>query len=175
MKKYTIKETTELKRLYRQNVDIEYIAVVLARSKYSIIGKLSKLGIYKPEGYKTKRGQDVKFRTEYVKDIEEILGVKLPGLHNSYKDTLAILHKHIVDMDSLIIQLLNVEFSEDTRIREDSYPGRVRKEDTERLETMREAMIPNYKKAVIKEWKNRYIEERAITIPYHILKKTPQV
>lgn len=73
---------------------VEYLATKLDRSKKSIIGKLSREGVYRREGYKTKTGEVPITKVEIVSNICEALGVEisdLEGLEKAPKKALKII------------------------------------------------------------------------------------
>ena len=70
---------------------VEDLAVELSRSVKSIIGKLSREGVYRREIYKTKTGELPVTKVEIVSDIADNLGIEvesLLGLEKAPKSTL---------------------------------------------------------------------------------------
>jgi|TARA_B100001939_G_C16837874_1_gene571724 hypothetical protein len=73
---------------------VENLAEELDKSVKSIIGKLSREGVYKRTYYKTKTGENPVTKLEIVESIAGLLGVKnLEGLEKSPKPTLKELEK----------------------------------------------------------------------------------
>ena len=82
LEKYTADPT-------RQTVEV--LAEELSRSVKSIIGKLSREGVYRREIYKTKTGELPVTKVEIVSDIADHLGIEvesLSGLEKAPKATL---------------------------------------------------------------------------------------
>ena len=70
---------------------VEALAEELSRSVKSIIGKLSREGVYRREIYKTKTGELPITKVEIVSDIADHLGIEvesLLGLEKAPKSTL---------------------------------------------------------------------------------------
>ena len=70
---------------------VEALAEELSRSVKSIIGKLSREGVYRREIYKTKTGELPITKVEIVSDIADHLGIEvesLSGLEKAPKATL---------------------------------------------------------------------------------------
>ena len=70
---------------------VEALAEELSRSVKSIIGKLSREGVYRREIYKTKTGELPVTKVEIVSDIADNLGIEvesLSGLEKAPKATL---------------------------------------------------------------------------------------
>ena len=70
---------------------VEDLAEELSRSVKSIIGKLSREGVYRREIYKTKTGELPVTKVEIVSDIADHLGIEvesLSGLEKAPKSTL---------------------------------------------------------------------------------------
>ena len=70
---------------------VEALAEELSRSVKSIIGKLSREGVYRREIYKTKTGELPVTKVEIVSDIADHLGIEvesLSGLEKAPKSTL---------------------------------------------------------------------------------------
>jgi hypothetical protein len=70
---------------------VEFLANMLGRSKKSIIGKLSREGVYRREGYKTKTGEKPVTKVEIVSNIAEALGIELSDLEGLEKSPKASL------------------------------------------------------------------------------------
>lgn len=106
MNKYSDDETERLREAYTQSPSRETVAalaVELGRSERSIIGKLSKLGIYQSAVYRTKRGEIPITKLELVEIISELLNcesVKLRGLDKTPKEALKFLKSQIEELTS---------------------------------------------------------------------------
>ena len=77
---------------------VQKLAEELGRSTKSIIGKLSREGVYRREVYVSKTGESPITKVEIVNNIAEILGVEsgsLAGLEKSPKATLRNLEKAV--------------------------------------------------------------------------------
>jgi hypothetical protein len=70
---------------------VERLAEIYQRSKKSIIGKLSREGVYRREGYKTKTGENPVTKVEIVSNIAEALGIELSDLEGLEKSPKASL------------------------------------------------------------------------------------
>lgn len=73
---------------------VKRLAEEMKKTEKSVIGKLSREGVYQREGYKTKAGLDPVTKVELVSDIAEKLGLdveKLLGLEKSPKPALQAL------------------------------------------------------------------------------------
>ena len=96
---YTESETTYMVQLYQENPcmnTVEILVEQLKRSKKSIIGKLSREGVYRREVYVSKTGEKPITKVESVSHIAEGLGVEvsdLAGLEKAPKNVLRILSK----------------------------------------------------------------------------------
>jgi len=72
----------------------ESVALICERVKKSprsVIGKLSKMGIYQKATYKSKTNETPITKLELRAMIEELLSTTLPGLEKSPKETLKTL------------------------------------------------------------------------------------
>ena len=77
---------------------VEILAEEMDKSIKSIIGKLSREGVYRREIYKTKSGETPVTKVEIVSSIAETLGLdvdNLLGLDKAPKNTLKTLEKGI--------------------------------------------------------------------------------
>lgn len=77
---------------------VESLAEEMNKSIKSIIGKLSREGVYRREIYKTKSGETPVTKVEIVSNIADTLGLEvdnLLGLDKAPKSTLKILEKGI--------------------------------------------------------------------------------
>ena len=80
---------------------VEDLAVELSRSVKSIIGKLSREGVYRREIYKTKTGELPVTKVEIVSNIADDLGIEvesLLGLEKAPKATLKKLENAIKEL-----------------------------------------------------------------------------
>ena len=77
---------------------VENLAEDLDKSIKSIIGKLSREGVYKKTVYKTKTGEDPETKKEIVENLANMLNVKyetVAGLEKSPKAALKLLRSGI--------------------------------------------------------------------------------
>lgn len=78
---------------------VENLADTLGKSVKSIIGKLSREGVYQKTEYLTKTGEKPVTKLEIVENIEEVLGCKaLTGLEKAPKTTLKELENAILSI-----------------------------------------------------------------------------
>ena len=97
MSTYTKDETDMCVQIYTANPSMEMVELLsekLGRSKKSIIGKLSREGVYKRESYRTKTGELPTTKVEMVSNIADTLGIELhslEGLEKSPKNALRAL------------------------------------------------------------------------------------
>lgn len=102
---YTDVETQDMVEKYLKNPNtdtVEMLAEMLGRSKKSIIGKLSREGVYRREGYKTKTGEAPITKAEIVGNISEALGVEisdLEGLEKAPKKALKTIETIVCQRD----------------------------------------------------------------------------
>lgn len=107
---YTPEMVDTMKSRYTANPSRETVEVLskeLNKSIKSIIGKLSREGVYQKTEYLTKTGEKPVTKRELVEKISEILGVDyqaLAGLEKSPKSSLKLLE------ETLIINLRPEEF-----------------------------------------------------------------
>jgi|TARA_B100001939_G_scaffold36359_1_gene28295 Zn-dependent M32 family carboxypeptidase len=91
---YTPDQVNMMKAEYTSNPSretVEKLAETLDKSIKSIIGKLSREGVYKKTVYKTKTGEDPETKKEIVQDIAEMLYIDyglVAGLEKSPKASL---------------------------------------------------------------------------------------
>ena len=86
---YTSKSTT---------ITVERLASELEKSKKSIIGKLSREGVYRRSVYKTKSGDQPITKEEMVRELEDALGFNLEalaGLEKAPKNVLKLLKDNL--------------------------------------------------------------------------------
>lgn len=94
MSNYNEQETYMLVNEYLDSptpVKVEELAERLGRSKKSIIGKLSREGVYRRESYTTKTGERPITKVEIVQNIADSLGVELHSLEGLEKSPKASL------------------------------------------------------------------------------------
>jgi hypothetical protein len=84
---YTPEEEETLLEEYNGS-NTDELAKLLGKSKRSIIGKLSKMGIYQKTTYRTKKNELPVTKLELRNMIESKLSTSLPGLEKSPKETL---------------------------------------------------------------------------------------
>jgi len=107
MSNYTEEQTMLLVGAYLDKptpATVEELAEHLGRSKKSIIGKLSREGVYRREVYVTKTGESPVTKVEIVNNIAESLGVEntdLNGLEKSPKATLKTLEKAVAGLEQI--------------------------------------------------------------------------
>ena len=101
MSTYTEKETEYMLEAYAKKPSketVEELANQLQRSKKSIIGKLSREGVYRREVYVSKTGEKPITKVEIVENIADHLGLEsrdLAGLEKSPKEALRILERSV--------------------------------------------------------------------------------
>ena len=104
MSTYTDKETEYMVEVYTGSPSkrtVDELAEQLQRSKKSIIGKLSREGVYRREVYVSKTGEKPVTKIEIVSNIAEGLGLDtgaLAGLEKSPKTTLRNLEKAVTGL-----------------------------------------------------------------------------
>ena len=107
MSNYTEQETHMMVNEYLDNpcpATVEELAERLGRSKKSIIGKLSREGVYRREVYVSKTGESPITKVEIVSNIAENLGLEsaaLAGLEKSPKASLRCLEKSVAGLTQL--------------------------------------------------------------------------
>ncbi len=88
---YTEQQVQHMIEEYKSNPTretVENLAEELDKSIKSIIGKLSREGVYQKTVYKTKTGEDPITKKELVQELAEIVGIvyeKLAGLEKAPK------------------------------------------------------------------------------------------
>ena len=98
---YSEEQTKYMTDLYLSSPNratVEILAEEMEKSIKSIIGKLSREGVYRREIYKTKSGETPVTKVEIVSNIAEVLGLdvdNLLGLDKAPKNTLKTLEKGI--------------------------------------------------------------------------------
>jgi hypothetical protein len=96
---YTKEQSEYMVRKYSESPTAETVAGLveeLGKSKKSIIGKLSREGVYRRESYKSKTGEEPVTKLQLVNEIAERLSLEvdeLLGLEKTPKNVL----KRIVD------------------------------------------------------------------------------
>ena len=107
MSNYTEEMTTTMVQTYLADPSpetVEFLANMMERSKKSIIGKLSREGVYRREVYVSKTGEAPITKVEIVNNIAEGLGLEsatLAGLEKSPKTALRNLEKAVAGLDEL--------------------------------------------------------------------------
>ena len=98
---YTEDQTKHIIEAYQRSPNrdtVEMLAEELQKSVKSIIGKLSREGVYRREIYKTKSGELPVTKVEIVSNIADSLGIEVDslfGLEKTPKATLKILEEAI--------------------------------------------------------------------------------
>ena len=98
---YSEKDTSYMIAEYTKNPTretVERLATELEKSIKSVIGKLSREGIYRREVYKTKTGEDPITKIEIVAQIAEKINIdpaKLVGLEKSPKAVLKYIDENL--------------------------------------------------------------------------------
>ena len=98
---YTPEQVDLMIEKYRSNPTretVENLAEDLDKSIKSIIGKLSREGVYKKTVYKTKTGEDPETKKEIVEILASILEISyesVAGLEKSPKTALKVLRKAV--------------------------------------------------------------------------------
>ncbi len=97
MSNYSDSETTYMVQLYKEKPCAETVDLLveqLRRSKKSIIGKLSREGVYQKQVYKTKTGEVPMTKQEIVSQMAEFLDIdssKIMGLEKAPKQDIKFL------------------------------------------------------------------------------------
>ena len=94
MSNYSESETAYMVELYKNSPTpdtVEILVEELNKSKKSIIGKLSREGVYRREIYVTKTGEKPVTKMEIVNNIAESLGIESSDLHGLEKSPKAAL------------------------------------------------------------------------------------
>jgi hypothetical protein len=100
---YTQEQVNQMVEAYQAKPDrqtVKMLAEDLDKSVKSIIGKLSREGVYKKTVYKTKTGEDPVTKKEIVQELAELLVIEyeaVAGLEKSPKSALKILREAIGD------------------------------------------------------------------------------
>ena len=98
---YTEKQVEHMIDAYKKDPSretVEALAEDLDKSVKSIIGKLSREGVYKKTVYKTKTGEDPETKKEIVQELAERLDINyeaVAGLEKAPKTALKILRSAI--------------------------------------------------------------------------------
>jgi DNA-binding XRE family transcriptional regulator len=96
---YTKDQTEYMIEKYKTNPSrdtVEELADEFSKSIKSVIGKLSREGVYRREVYKTKTGESPITKLEIVESIADALGLEsesLVGLEKAQKATLKTIEK----------------------------------------------------------------------------------
>ena len=105
MSNYTEEQTLMMVGAYLDQptrATVDSLAEELGRSTKSIIGKLSREGVYRREVYVSKTGESPVTKVEIVNNIAESLGVEtgsLAGLEKSPKTALKNLEKAVAGLE----------------------------------------------------------------------------
>ena len=105
MSTYTAEMTEAIVEQYVNNPNpetVEHLAFHYGKSKKSIIGKLSREGVYRREVYVSKTGEAPITKVEIVGNIAESLGLEtttLAGLEKSPKAALRNLEKAVAGLE----------------------------------------------------------------------------
>lgn len=108
MSNYSEEETTKMVQTYLAEPTketVEFLANMMERSKKSIIGKLSREGVYRREVYVSKTGESPITKIEIVNNIAEGLGIEsaaLAGLEKSPKAALRNLEKAVAGTEGIL-------------------------------------------------------------------------
>jgi hypothetical protein len=104
---YTEEETTTMVQSYIASPTpetVDLLASTMSKSKKSIIGKLSREGVYRREVYVSKTGDKPITKVEIVSNIAESLGLEstsLSGLEKSPKAALRSLEKAVAGSEQI--------------------------------------------------------------------------
>jgi|TARA_R100001509_G_scaffold32387_1_gene17166 hypothetical protein len=96
---YTKDQTEYMIEKYKTNPSrdtVEELADEFSKSVKSVIGKLSREGVYRREVYKTKTGENPVTKVEIVSNIADALGIEidnLAGLEKAPKATLKTIER----------------------------------------------------------------------------------
>ena len=107
MSNYTKEETEYMVEIYSASSNmktVEELAAELSRSKKSIIGKLSREGVYRREVYVSKTGEKPITKVEIVSNIADVLDLEisnLAGLEKSPKETLRKLYEAVAGAEQV--------------------------------------------------------------------------
>ena len=103
---YTEEQVQYMKDLYTANPTretVEKLSSEMGKSVKSIIGKLSREGVYQKTVYKTKTGEDPITKREIVENVASILDMKsdwLVGLEKSPKADLKRLYDRLAEFEA---------------------------------------------------------------------------
>lgn len=115
MSNYTEEMTAAMIREYTSNPSaetVEMLAGMFGKSKKSIIGKLSREGVYRREVYVSKTGESPITKVEIVNNIAEMLGIgseTVAGLEKSPKAALKNLEKAVAGSITITLGTENFE------------------------------------------------------------------
>lgn len=104
---YSEEETEYMISEYQSNPTKETVAEIaekLNRSTKSVIGKLSREGVYRRETYVTKTGEKPIMKSEIVASIADALGLeveRLDGLEKAPKAVLKVVAKAVAGLEEL--------------------------------------------------------------------------
>lgn len=101
---YSKEETVMMIEFYTENPTreaVEELAERLGKSTKSIIGKLSKEGVYRREVYRSKTGELPTTKVEIVSNISDLLGIEADALEGLEKSPKTVLKK----LEETLLQL----------------------------------------------------------------------
>ena len=113
MSNYTPEQTEMMVNAYTESPSretVEMLAERFDRSVKSIIGKLSREGVYRREVYVSKTGESPITKVEIVNNIAEGLGIRsetLAGLEKSPKTSLKNLEKAVAGLQQTKVEFLD--------------------------------------------------------------------
>ena len=97
---YSKEVTAKMVEQYQKAPNRQTVAILakeLGKSEKSVIGKLSKEGVYKRSVYVTKAGEKPVTKAQLVQELEEKLDANLEGLEKAPKETLRSLVEAICE------------------------------------------------------------------------------
>jgi hypothetical protein len=99
---YTEAQASQLCELYGAGKSVDEIASIMGKKPASIIAKLSRLGIYRPKTYTTKKGESVQKKADITSEIALFLpeqsAEQLESLARTNKGTLAAILKVLSEL-----------------------------------------------------------------------------
>lgn len=99
---YTPEQVETMRTMYLEapsRETVEKLAEMFSKSVRSIVGKLSKEGIYKKQDYRTKRGEIPVTKEQLVERIAEALGEPSINLESLEKASKTVLRKILFALD----------------------------------------------------------------------------
>ena len=113
--KYSDEQTQYIIETYQANPQRETVRILseeLKKSEKSIIGKLSREGVYRREVYKTKTGEDPITKTEIVQNIGDALGLEIERLAGLEKAPKGVLKQIVEALNGVAAGLETEKFEE---------------------------------------------------------------